>query len=105
MGEQLSTLEINVPNEISISRLLSYLAFPKNIEVKTLLIEIAFYKRKYTWNISRNGKNGIASSKQKITPKILRAVQINIRKSFKLGYHWVDFDKTFLGRQTGLVSQ
>lgn len=67
MGEQLSTLEINVLNEISISWLLSYLAFPKNIEVKTLLIEIAFYIRKHTWNTSRNGKNGIASSKQKNT--------------------------------------
>lgn len=48
MGEQLSTLEINVLNEISISWLLSYLASPKNIEVKTLLIEIAFYIRKHT---------------------------------------------------------
>lgn len=63
MSEQLSTLEINVENEIRISCLLSYMAFHINIEMKTLLIEIAVYERKYTWNTPRNGKNGVASSK------------------------------------------
>lgn len=65
MGEQLSILEINAQNDLRISWLLSYLPFHNNIEVKTLLIEIAFYWRKYTWNTPRNGKNGVVSSKQK----------------------------------------
>lgn len=48
MGEQLSILEINAQNDLRISWLLSYLPFHNNIEVKTLLIEITFYRRKYT---------------------------------------------------------
>lgn len=43
MGEQLSILEINAQNDLRISWLLSYLPFHNNTEVKTLLIEIAFY--------------------------------------------------------------